>query len=383
LFRRKTDFLSVQIANFTPEKSSLKKQIKMSTPKFHALKIADVRQEIEDAVSIAFEVPEELKAEYHFKPGQYLTMRTQINGQEVRRSYSICSAPYENELRVAIKRVKGGIFSNYANENLHAGNTIDVMTPMGNFTTEIHKNQEKTYVLFAGGSGITPILSLIKTVLVDEPKSKVTLIYGNRKINSIIFKEEIDYLKNLYLTRFAVVHILSEEYLGNDVQYGLMDKAKTDQLNEFFLKQEKIDEAFICGPQPMILAIQEKLLAYGMSEKAVHVELFSSQTPAKPISATNEPKIEANVKIIMDGIEQELHIDSDGESILDAAYKSGLDVPFACKGGVCCTCKAKVLEGSVKMDVNYALEPDEVANGYILTCQSHPTSEKVVVSFDD
>jgi ring-1,2-phenylacetyl-CoA epoxidase subunit PaaE len=355
----------------------------MSTPKFHTLKIADVRQEIEDAVSIAFEVPAALKSDYQFKPGQYLTMRTKINGEEVRRSYSICTAPHDNELRVAIKRVKGGLFSNFANENLKAGDAIDVMTPMGNFTTDIHKNQEKTYVFFAGGSGITPILSLIKTVLVDEPRSKVTLIYGNRKINSIIFKEEIDYLKNTYLTRFSVIHILSEEYLGNDVQYGLMDKAKTDQLNEFFLKQEKIDEAFICGPQPMILAIQEKLLTYGMPENKVHVELFTSQTPAKPVVQSDEPKIEANVKIIMDGIEQELNIDSDGESILDAAYKSGLDVPFACKGGVCCTCKAKVLEGSVKMDVNYALEPEEVAKGYILTCQSHPTSEKVVVSFDD
>jgi ring-1,2-phenylacetyl-CoA epoxidase subunit PaaE len=355
----------------------------MSTPKFHSLKIADVRQEIEDAVSISFEVPSDLVSEYLFKPGQYITMRTQINGEEVRRSYSICSAPFENELRVAVKRVKGGLFSNYANEALHAGTSIDVMTPMGNFTTETNENQEKTYVFFAGGSGITPILSLIKTILVDEPKSVVTLIYGNRKINSIIFKEEIDFLKNLYLTRFAVIHILSEEYLGNDVQYGLMDKAKTDQLNEFFLKQEKIDEAFICGPEPMILAIQEKLLEYGMSKNNVHVELFAAQSPAKVVVESNEPKIEANVKIIMDGIEQELNIDSDGESILDAAYKSGLDVPFACKGGVCCTCKAKVLEGSVKMDVNYALEPDEVANGYILTCQSHPTSEKVVVSFDD
>lgn len=355
----------------------------MSTPKFHTLRIADVRKEIEDAVSISFEVPSDLVSEYFFKPGQYLTMRTQINGEEVRRSYSICSAPFENELRVAVKRVKGGLFSNYANEALHAGASIDVMTPMGNFTTEINENQEKTYVFFAGGSGITPILSLIKTILVDESKSAVTLIYGNRKINSIIFKEEIDFLKNLYLTRFAVIHILSEEYLGNDVQYGLMDKAKTDQLNEFFLKQEKIDEAFICGPEPMILAIQEKLLDYGLPEKSVHVELFAAQSPPKPVVESNEPKIEANVKIIMDGIEQELSIDSDGESILDAAYKSGMDVPFACKGGVCCTCKAKVLEGSVKMDVNYALEPDEVANGYILTCQSHPTSEKVVVSFDD
>ena len=355
----------------------------MSIPKFHSLRIADVRQEIDDAVSIAFEVPVELASEYKFKSGQYLTLRANINGEEVRRSYSICSAPHENELRVAIKRVKGGIFSNFANEHLHKGNSIDVMTPMGNFTTDIGEHQEKTYVFFAGGSGITPILSLIKTILVEEPNSFVTLIYGNRKINSIIFKEQIDFLKNIYLTRFNVIHILSEEYLGNDVQYGLMDRAKTDQLNEFFLKQEKIDEAFICGPQPMILAIQEKLLTYGMPEKSVHVELFTSQTPARTVSASNEPKIEANVRIILDGIEMDLNIDSDGESVLDAAYKAGMDVPFACKGGVCCTCKAKVLSGSVKMDVNYALEPDEVENGYILTCQSHPTSEKVVISFDD
>jgi ring-1,2-phenylacetyl-CoA epoxidase subunit PaaE len=355
----------------------------MSTPKFHSLRIADIRQETEDAVSIAFEVPESLSSEYKFKPGQYITMRTQIAGEEVRRSYSICSAPHENELRVAIKRVKGGIFSNYANEELKLGDYIDVMTPMGNFTTEISGNNEKTYVFFAGGSGITPILSLIKTILLEEPKSFVILIYGNRKINSIIFKEQIDYLKNIYMSRFSVIHILSEEYLGNDVQYGLMDKAKTDQLNEFFLKQEHIDEAFICGPQPMILAIQEKLLAYGMPEKSIHVELFTSQTPAKSATTADEPKIEANVRIILDGIEMDLNMNSDGESVLDVAYKAGLDVPFACKGGVCCTCKAKVLSGSVRMDVNYALEPDEVENGYILTCQAHPTSEKVVISFDD
>jgi len=355
----------------------------MSTPKFHTLRIADIRQEIDDAVSISFEIPEDLASEYVFLPGQYLTMRTTINGEQIRRSYSICSAPHENELRVAIKRVKGGLFSNYANESLQEGETIDVMTPMGNFTTPINSTHEKTYVFFAGGSGITPILSLVKTILVKEPNSFITLIYGNRKINSIIFKEQIDYLKNIYITRFNVIHILSEEYLGNDVQYGLMDRAKTDQLNEFFLKQEKIDEAFICGPEPMILAIQENLLAYGMLDKAVHVELFTAQTPRKPIFVSDEPRVEANVRIILDGFEMDLIIDSDGESVLDAAYKSGMDVPFACKGGVCCTCKAKIISGTVKMDVNYALEPDEVANGYILTCQSHPTSEKVVISFDE
>ena len=354
------------------------------TPKFHKLKIADVRHEISDAVSIAFEVPNDLKEDYLFKPGQYLTLRTAIDGEEIRRSYSICTAPHESELRVAVKRVKDGRFSNYANEFLKAGQDIDVMTPMGQFTAEIDKKNSKTYVFFAGGSGITPIASLIKTILVEEPKSQVTLIYGNRKINSIIFKEEIDFLKNLYLTRFNVVHILSEEYLGNDMQYGRADKAKTDDLNAFFLKQEKIDEAFICGPEPMILAVQERLLAYGLPDKNVHVELFAAQSPAKPLSTSaDEPKIEANVRIIMDGIEMDLNINSDGESLLDAAYKAGMDVPFACKGGVCCTCKAKVLEGSVKMDVNYALEPDEVEQGYILTCQSHPTADKVIISFDE
>lgn len=355
------------------------------TPKFHALKIADVRQEISDAVSIAFEVPQDLRDAYFYAPGQYLTLRTEINGVDIRRSYSICSAPHEIELRVAIKRVKDGIFSNYANEKLQIGQFIDVMTPMGQFTTTIDVHHKKNYVFFAGGSGITPIISLIKTILMEEPKSTVTLIYGNRKINSIIFKEEIDFLKNLYLTHFNVVHILSDEYLGNDMQFGRVDKAKTDELNDFFLKQEQIDEAFICGPEPMILAVQERLLEYGIPEKHVHVELFAAQSPAKPLakSITNDPKIEANVRIIMDGIEMDLNIDSDGESVLDAAYKAGMDVPFACKGGVCCTCKAKVLEGSVKMDVNYALEPDEVEQGYILTCQSHPTADKVVISFDE
>jgi ring-1,2-phenylacetyl-CoA epoxidase subunit PaaE len=354
----------------------------MSTPRFHTLKIADIRKETADTVSIAFEVPESLKQEYRFQPGQYLTLKHDIQNEEIRRSYSICTEPAEGELRVAVKEVPGGVFSTYANNELKRGEYLEVMTPAGRFTPAIEATNAKHYVLFAAGSGITPIISIAKTVLRSEPNSTVTLFYGNKNITSIIFREELEALKNKFLTRFNLVHVLSREFLGVDLQKGRIDAAKCDQLYNSFLKNATIDEVFICGPEEMILSVKDKMIGYGVAEAKVHFELFTTSTPVVK-STANEPRIEANVTVILDGVELEIRVDSDGENILDAAYKAGADVPFACKGGVCCTCKAKVLAGTAKMDVNYALEPDEIENGYILTCQAHPTSEKLVVSFDD
>ena len=353
------------------------------SPTFHTLRIADIRKETEDTVSISFEIPEELKKEYTYFSGQYLTLKTTINGEEIRRSYSLCSAPHEEEWRVAIKQIEAGKFSTFANNELKIGDSLEVMTPTGNFHLESDALNKKSYVLIAAGSGVTPIISIAKTILENEPKSDVTLFYGNKGFASIIFREEVEALKNTHMNNLRVVHILSRENLGNTIQKGRIDDSKIEQLYGAFLKNTVIDEVFVCGPEQMIHSVRDKFKGYIKDPKNIHFELFTTSEVIAPKKETNEPKIASNVTVIMDGDSLELAMDSDGESILDAAYKAGGDLPFACKGGVCCTCKAKILEGTARMDVNYALEPDEVAAGYILTCQAHPTSEKLTVSFDD
>jgi ring-1,2-phenylacetyl-CoA epoxidase subunit PaaE len=355
------------------------------TPKFHSLKINDIRKETEDTVSISFEVPSDLKQDYKFESGQYLTLKADINGEDVRRSYSLCSAPFENEWRVAVKQVHEGKFSTYANNVLTSDMMLDVMTPTGNFKLSTDSSNTNSYVLFAAGSGITPMMSIAKSALRDEPNSDVTLFYGNKGFGTIIFREEIEALKNQYMGRLRVIHILSRESLGNKIQKGRIDKAKTIELFDAFLKDVDISGAYICGPESMIMGVKEALSEKGVDTAKIHFELFTTpSTENKQVELpTNSPKIESNVKVIIDGDEIDIPLDSTGENILDAAQKAGGDLPFACKGGVCCTCKAKILEGSASMDVNYALEKDEVEAGYILTCQAHPTSDKLVVSFDE
>lgn len=356
------------------------------TPRFHTLEIKDVRKETSDSVSIAFEIPNELKKDYRYLPGQYLTLKTIIDSEEVRRSYSLCSAPFENEWRIAIKQVENGKFSTFANHSLKIGDTIDVMTPNGNFALKSEENNQKSYALFAAGSGVTPILSIAKEILKIEHKSNITFFYGNKGFNDVIFREELEELKNKFLTRFSLVHIFSRESLGNKLQKGRINKEKTSVLYDVFLKNSKIDEAFICGPEQMIVDVKEALIEKGIDSKKIHFELFSTSSAKVNNSTENEaslPSFDSKVEVILDDDSFEFNLDSNGLTILDAAQKAGGDLPYACKGGVCCTCKAKVLEGSVRMVVNYALTPEEVEAGYILTCQSHPTSEKVVVSFDE
>jgi len=354
------------------------------TPKFHTLKIAEITRETEDCVSVAFSIPDELKIDYHFEAGQYLTLKGTINGEELRRSYSLCSAPFENEWRVAIKKVENGKFSTYANDVLKVGDELEVMTPMGKFTPHIQAENEKSYALFAAGSGITPILSIVKTILNEELDSTVSLFYGNKNSNSIVFKEEIEALKNNYLDRLRITHILSRESLGNKLQKGRIDEAKTDKLFKIFLKHDNIDDVFICGPEDMIFAVKAAMENNGIAAEHIHFELFTTpgdiKIAEKPEAAEND--VESNVRIILDGDEIDLNLHS-GQTILDAAHAAGADLPFACKGGVCCTCKAKIIEGSARMTVNFGLEPNEIEAGYTLTCQAHPTSEKIVVSFDD
>mgnify|MGYP005692039411 CR=1 FL=1 len=353
-------------------------------PSFFEITVQEIIRETDDCLSIAFDIPEKFMSDFNFKSGQYLTLKTQIENEEVRRSYSLCSEPSSKTHKIAIKRIENGLFSSYAHEKIKVGDSIEVMAPSGNFQHIPNASNEKNYALFAAGSGITPILSILKSILRHEPNSHVNLIYGNKGINSIIFKEEIEALKNTYLNQMSVVHILSRENLGNVLQQGRIDKAKCEMLLKTYFNQTKIDDVFICGPEQMTLDIREVMIAQGMHSKQIHLELFGTGYDKKEKlkgDVTNEA--DSQITLFMDGDEYDFNLNTNDVSILDAAQKIGLDVPYACKGGVCCTCKAKVLEGTVEMDVNYALEQDELDSGYILTCQAHPTSEKVIVTFDE
>ena len=353
-------------------------------PSFFEITVQEIIRETDDCLSIAFDIPEKFMNDFNFKSGQYLTLKTQIENEEVRRSYSLCSEPSSKTHKIAIKRIENGLFSSYAHEKIKVGDSIEVMAPSGNFQHIPNASNEKNYALFAAGSGITPILSILKSILRHEPNSHVNLIYGNKGINSIIFKEEIEALKNTYLNQMSVVHILSRENLGNVLQQGRIDKAKCEMLLKTYFNQTKIDDVFICGPEQMTLDIREVMIAQGMHSKQIHLELFGTGYDKKEKikgDVTNEA--DSQITLFMDGDEYDFDLNTHDVSILDAAQKIGLDVPYACKGGVCCTCKAKVIKGTVEMDVNYALEQDEVDDGYVLTCQAHPTAKKVVVSFDE
>ncbi|MGB0978345.1 MAG: 1,2-phenylacetyl-CoA epoxidase subunit PaaE [Croceimicrobium sp.] len=365
---------------FTPEK-------KGSRPVFNDLAVLDIIKETSDCVSVAFEVPEALAQDYQFIPGQYLTLEATIDGEAVRRSYSLCSSPFDGELRVAIKEVEGGRFSTWANTELKVGAKIRVMTPDGNFIAPIKPEAQNNYVGFAAGSGITPIYSILKSVLEQEPNSSFTLFYGNKTASSVIFKEQIEALKNKYMNRLEVHHVLSREDQGTDYLKGRIDKAKCETFAERFFDVPSVNGYFLCGPEAMINGVSEQLQSLGVAKDLIHFELFSS--PAQSIAGKTKvgkestKKIDSNVTVILDGDETHFDLNSTGDSILDAALDAGADVPYACKGAVCCTCRAKVIEGEVEMDMNYALEDDEVEDGYVLTCQSHPRSDKVIVSFDD
>ncbi len=354
------------------------------TPKFHSLTVKEVIKETEDTVSISFDVPENLKSEYAYVSGQYLTLKTDIDGEDIRRSYSLCSSPFENEWKVAVKQVDNGKFSTFANATLKAGDVLEVMTPTGHFQVHTNADNQKSYAFFAAGSGITPVLSMIKTILKEEPKSQVSLFYGNKNSGSIIFKEEIESLKNKNIENLRITYILSRENLGNKIQKGRIDEEKCAALYDAFLKHDGVDEAFLCGPESMIFAVKKALEAKGVSAEKIHFELFTTEGHELSAEAKEAAKhdIESNVVVIIDGDEFPVHLNP-GENILDAAHNAGADLPFACKGGVCCTCKAKILEGSARMDLNFALDEKEVEDGFILTCQAHPTSDKIVVSFDE
>jgi len=355
---------------------------------FHPLKIKEVRRETDECVSLLFEVPEEFERQFAFRHGQSLTVRTRLNGEEIRRTYSICSSPLDNEWRVAVKKVEGGLFSSHANENLKAGDIIEVMPPVGKFYTELNPSHQKNYLAIAAGSGITPVLSIIKTTLLTEPNSNFTLVYGNRNRASIIFKEELDALKNKFINRFTIHHVLSREVTDVPIYHGRIDQQKCGVLFDKLIDLSSINDFFICGPESMIFSVKNFLEEKGVDKKNIHFELFTTpgQKTYSSVShakTTEEKGPKSKIKVKLDGVLFDFDLSESGETILDAALKEGADPPFACKGGVCCTCRAKLISGEVKMDVNYGLEEEELEAGFILTCQSHPKSSEVFVDFDE
>jgi ring-1,2-phenylacetyl-CoA epoxidase subunit PaaE len=333
-------------------------------------------------------MPDEFREKFAFRQGQSLTMRTNLNGEEIRRTYSICSSPLDKEWRVAVKKVEGGLFSSHANDQLKKGDVLEVMPPVGKFYTELNPSNKKNYLAFVAGSGITPVLSIIKTTLHTEPNSSFTLIYGNRNRASIIFKEELDALKNKFIDRLTIHHILSREVTDAPIYHGRITEDKCESLFHKLVDLNTIDESFICGPEEMIFSVKKFLESKGVDKKNIHFELFT--TPGQKTyegSKKQEEIVEkgptSKIKIKLDGVLFEFDLQQKGDTILDAALKQGADLPFACKGGVCCTCRAKLVSGDVQMDVNYGLEEEEIEAGFILTCQSHPTTPQVFVDFDD
>jgi ring-1,2-phenylacetyl-CoA epoxidase subunit PaaE len=353
---------------------------------FHPLRVAAVEPVTDDSVAITFEVPEELREDYDFTQGQHLTIRTQLAGDDVRRNYSICSPAGSGVLRVAVKRLPGGAFSGHALDVLRPGDVLDVMTPTGRFFTELDPANRKHYVCIAAGSGITPVLSIVATALATEPSSSVTLVYANRTHKSVMFLEEIEDLKDRYPDRFQLIHVLSREPQEVELFSGRLDVDRMSRLLDTLIPVDTVDEWFLCGPHLMVSDLRKLLISEGVSKKHLHAEVFHVEPVAPvrraPADAGGEHGDGAEVTITLDGRRSTFRLPSDGASVLDAALAVRSDAPFACKGGVCGTCRAKLLEGSVEMDTNWALEPDEVDKGYVLTCQSHPTSDAVVLDYD-
>ncbi len=353
--------------------------------KFHSVKIANIYKETKECSVLTFEIPDGIKDEFHFKQGQHLTLKAMINGQDARRSYSLCSSPIENKWQVAVKKINGGLFSTFVNDTLKKGDVIEIMAPNGEFNVEVNATKPKNYIVFAAGSGITPILSIIKTHLASEPNSTFKLFYLNRTVKSIIFKEEIEQLKNTYFDRFEIFHFLTKEHRSIELLNGRFTQEKLQVLTKNIIDIPSTDECFICGPEQMIFLIRDELIAAGLDKNKIHYELFTSgitEEDKARMAKIVEKKVEGTDVTIIDG-GKEFHfvMDDDFDNILDGALAAGADLPFACKGGVCSTCKCKVVSGTVEMKINYALDENEVAKGLVLSCQAVPTSEKVVVDF--
>ncbi|GIR60479.1 MAG: phenylacetic acid degradation protein [Crocinitomicaceae bacterium] len=351
-------------------------------PEFHSLKVKEIVKETNDTVSVSFQVPEDLKEAYAFTPGQYLTLKLTINNEEQRRSYSICSSSAE-DITVAVKRVENGLVSSYLNKVLKENDEIEVMTPEGNFTLETGQAKKRKFVGFAAGSGITPIMSMIKELSMDETETVFTLFYSNKMESDVIFKHQLDQLAG---DNLKINYIYTRQKLNNPLLEGRIDKSKATELIKADLSCLNADAFYLCGPEEMIFNVKSALEEFGVLNTKIKFELFTT-----PVLMAEKPKQqeadenfdgEALVTVIYDDEEIDFHLNKDGDTILDAAMDNDVDVPFSCKGAVCCTCKAKVTEGKVTMDANYALSDQEVEDGYVLACQSHPASAKVTLDFD-
>jgi len=353
--------------------------------KFYPLTVAAVHHETRDTIAVTFAVPAELQQRFQYQQGQHLTLRAQIGAQDVRRSYSICSAVQDGRLQVAIKRSAGGLFSTWANDTLTASAVIDVMPPMGHFNVPLHADNARHYVAFAAGSGITPILSIIKTTLLTEPHSTFALVYGNRASSSVIFKEALTDLKDQYMARLTLAYVMSREQQDIELFNGRITGEKTALLLRHWIRVEDIDVAFICGPEDMMLGVSAALQEAGMKKQHIKIELFAASIPKHQHQARLpgiEPAHETVVTVILDGSHTSFTMDKDKESLLDAGLRAGIDMRYSCKGGVCSTCRCKLVEGKVDMDVNYALEDYEIARGFVLSCQSFPVTDRIVIDFD-
>ena len=354
---------------------------------FHSLQVRSVEPDTQEAVIVSFDVPEALRSEFGFTQGQYLTLRTEIDGQDLRRSYSICAGIDDGELRVGVRKVRGGVFSNWINEHLRPGDTVQVMAPQGRFFVPLLPSAKRHHVGIAGGSGITPILSIMKTVLAREPRSRFTLIYGNRQLQSTMFKEEIEDLKNRTMARLALHHVFSDEHSDAALNRGLMNRAKIAEFLQSIVAPAGIDHVFICGPFQMNDEAEAALLAAGVPEERIHIERFGIAQQPQVGAVIHEAQPgdaeQARVVIVRDGLKHEIEFRRDQPSILDCATAAGLEVPFSCTSGVCGTCRAKLIEGEVRMERNFALDKNEIAAGFVLTCQAHPLTERVVLSFDE
>ncbi|HST36586.1 MAG TPA: 2Fe-2S iron-sulfur cluster-binding protein [Allosphingosinicella sp.] len=353
---------------------------------FHMLEVAEVVDETNEARSIRFAVPEALRETFKFKPGQHLTLKAEIAGEELRRNYSLCVAPQDGQVTVTVKRIAGGAFSNWANDNLLPGMAIEVMPPHGSFTWEFSPGAANHYVGFAGGSGITPVISLLKTALLTEPESRFTLFYGNRDSSSIIFLEALAQLKNRFMDRLQVHHFLAEEAEEFALFNGMLDRAKCDDILETLIDPAEVAAFFICGPGPMMDAAEEALKARGVASDRIHLERFTADRPPEAMQAQLEAMSREaaglQMLVTLDGRKRRVAFDAAAGNILDSARAAGLPAPFACKAGVCATCRARVVSGEVEMAARYGLTDEEVAAGYVLTCQSVPKGADVELDYD-
>lgn len=354
---------------------------------FHPLEVVDIKRETEEAVSIKLRIPKELQEEFKFLPGQYVMFKHTVNGEELKRSYSISSSPGEGELRVGVKEVPDGRFSTFANRVLKVGDVLETLAPRGRFVIHTQPDNRKHYVAFCAGSGVTPIISMMKHVLETEPKSQFTCFYGNRYANTIIYFDEINALKNRFPDRLAIHYVMSKEEMGSDLFRGRIDEEKILKFSEVLFDPQLVDGFYLCGPEQIIHAAKNVLTEKGVDGEKIHFELFGTPNPtaglAQVVDEEDTESVKSQITVVMDGDEFNFEMEPGHMTILDAADKEGLDVPYSCKGGVCCTCLARVKEGEVSMELNYSLTDKEVESGLVLTCQAHPKTPRVVVDFDD